>query len=79
MRGVSRGDSEAIVQAAHAMKSPLGILAADNALHGAQAVETFARSGDLRVQESVAALAVEIQRLTVALERETREAPTCEF
>ena len=79
-RGVSSGDPEAIAEAAHALKGSLSILAANDAVGAAHAVVTLARSGDLAgVQEATAALAVEVRRLTVALEQETKEAPTCEF
>ena len=78
-KAISSGDPEAIAVAAHAMKGSLGILAANDAIGAAQAVETLAKSGDLQgVQETAAALAVEVQRLTSALEQETTETPACE-
>jgi len=76
---VSQGNALAIAMTAHALKGALGVLAADDALRAAQAVETLARAGDLQgVQEATASLAVEIQRLTSALERETRRVPARE-
>ena len=69
---VSSGDPEAIIEAAHSLKGSMGILAANDAVAAAQAVETLGRSGDLRgIQEAAAALSVEVRRLTSALERET--------
>ena len=66
-KAVSRGDPEAIAEAAHSLKGALGTLAADSAQRAAQAVETLARAGDLQgVQEASASLALEIQRLTPA-------------
>jgi len=76
---VSSGDPEAIVKAAHALKGSMGILAADDAVAAAQAVETLGQSGDLQgIQEATAALSVEVRRLTSALNRETNETPTCQ-
>ena len=75
---VSSGDPEAITRTAHALRGSLGVLAADDAVRAAQSVETLSRSGDLQgVQETVAVLAIEIQRLTTALQRETKETPAC--
>ena len=77
-RAISRGDPEAIAEVAHALKGSVGVLAADSAMCAAQTVETLAREGDLQgVQEAAASLAVEIQRLASALERETEDAPAC--
>jgi CheY-like chemotaxis protein/HPt (histidine-containing phosphotransfer) domain-containing protein len=68
---VSSGDPEAIIEAAHALKGSMGILAASDAVAAAQAVETLGQSGDLQgLQEATAALSVEVRRLTSALERE---------
>ena len=76
---VSSGDPQAIIETAHALKGSLGVLAADDAVGAAQAVESLGRSGDLAgVQEAAAALAVEIRRLTTALQRETTAAPARE-
>jgi signal transduction histidine kinase/CheY-like chemotaxis protein len=70
---VSRGAPEAIAKAAHSLKGSLGTLAADSALRTAQTVETLARAGDLQgVQEASVSLALDIQRLTSALKRETQ-------
>jgi len=68
---VSSGDPKAIIEAAHALKGSMGILAANDAAAAAQAVETLGQSGDLQgLQEATAALSVEVRRLTSALERE---------
>ena len=68
---VSNGDPKAIGDDAHALKGSLKVIAADNAAKAALAIETMGRSGDLQgVQEAAAALAVEFQRLTTALQRE---------
>jgi len=76
---VSSGDPEAITEAAHALKGSMGVFAADDAVRAAQDVETLAHSGDLQgVQEATAALSVEIQRLTTALQHETTKAQACE-
>jgi CheY-like chemotaxis protein len=72
---VSSGDPEAIIEAAHALKGSMGILAANDAVAAAQGVETLGQSGDLQgIQEATAALSVEVQRLTYALEREINAA-----
>ncbi|MBT3200434.1 MAG: Hpt domain-containing protein [Phycisphaerales bacterium] len=77
---VSNGNPEAIANSAHALKGSLGVLAADNAIQAAQKVETLAKAGDLQgLQEATTALAVEIQRLTTALKRETKGAPAREY
>jgi len=77
--GVSSGDPEAITKAAHALQSSLGVLAANDAIRTALAIETLGKSGDLAgVQEAAAALSVEVQRLTSALEQETTKAPAGE-
>jgi signal transduction histidine kinase/DNA-binding response OmpR family regulator len=75
-RGATNGDPKAIAAAAHALKGPLGILAADDALHNAQAIEALAKSGDLKgAQEVSGDLAIELQRLMSALQHETTHAP----
>jgi len=78
-RAVSTGNPEAIAFAAHALKGPLGILAADNALQTTQALESLAKSGDLQgAQETAGDLAAQIQVLISALEHETAETPASE-
>ena len=76
---VSSGDPKAVTEAAHALKGSLGVLAADDAVAAAQAVETLGRTGDLAgVQEATAALAVEVRRLVTALQEKTSETPAFE-
>jgi len=71
-RAVSHGDPETIAETAHALKGSLGVLAADKALHAAQAVETLAKAGNMQgLQEASASLALEVRDLSSALERES--------
>jgi signal transduction histidine kinase/PleD family two-component response regulator/HPt (histidine-containing phosphotransfer) domain-containing protein len=79
-RGVSQGDPNAITEAAHALQSSLGIMAADDAIRAAQAVETLAKSGDLQGMEgAAAALTVEVRRLVSALEQDVRDTSVCDL
>ena len=76
-QAVASGDPKAVRESAHTLKGSLAVLAADDAVAAALAVETLGRSGDLAgVQEATAHLGVEIKRLTTALQQETTQAPS---
>jgi len=72
--GVSTGNPQTIIEAAHTLKGSLGVLSANDAVGAAQTVETLGRSGDLRgVQEAEAILVMEVRRLVSALQREVNK------
>ncbi|MGB2823303.1 MAG: response regulator [Phycisphaerae bacterium] len=78
-QAVSAGDSEAIADSAHALKSSLSILDATASLRATRQLETLARNGDLQgAQEAAARLSLEISRLVSALERDVGQAASCQ-
>jgi signal transduction histidine kinase/HPt (histidine-containing phosphotransfer) domain-containing protein len=77
---VSQGDIDAIAKAANAIEGSLGVLAAANALHAVDLIETIAQSGDPQgMQEAAGALVVEVQTLSSELAQEIGRTAVCQL
>jgi len=67
---LSRGDAQALAQAAHALKGSVGNFAAHRAFQAALDLETIGKSGDLKAaSEALEALETEIDRVEHALQK----------